>query len=40
MKWINVFDLLKYRKGLLKYYCSSQKRELNIRLERENPIIE
>ncbi|GEN30980.1 hypothetical protein HNQ35_001445 [Cerasibacillus quisquiliarum] len=37
MKWINVFDLLKYRKRLLEYNCSSQKRELNIGIKRENP---
>lgn len=38
MKWINVFDLLKYRKRLLEYNCNSQKIELNIGLQRETPI--
>ncbi len=37
MKWFNVYKLLEYRKTLLKYYCSSQKKELNIGLKRENP---
>lgn len=38
MKWINVFDLLKYRNRLLKYNCNSQKIESNIAIKRENPI--
>jgi len=37
MKWTYVFNLLKYRKRLLEYNCSSQKRELNIGIKRENP---
>lgn len=39
MKWINVFDLLKYRKRLLEYDYNSQKLKSNMNKKGKTPFL-